>query len=263
MGLDNFVWHCSECGDGPYLSWQVVCVACGHQKCNGCEEEAFDDDMSVRESYALAPAIPSEPDDHVQAIYQAGSSTEETRSTENNRSTEKTHSTEDSSSSHMQANQDESKAWGHDIWTCGACGAHNLDWAEELCPVCGTMRQYYDSEGIKQIVAIDSVNASDRAQFIKVEDDKIFTMDPDPSRVRDDLWVCGACASINLVSTAPGQCPTCGHMRDYQVGCCTNPGEYLIDLSLEHQHSNYVDAQDLVNQQPKELNDGTSKNSIA
>jgi hypothetical protein len=34
------VWHCSECGDGPYLTWQVTCVACGHQKCSSCEVEA-------------------------------------------------------------------------------------------------------------------------------------------------------------------------------------------------------------------------------
>jgi hypothetical protein len=32
------VWHCSECGDGPYGSWQPCCQACGHGKCSSCVE---------------------------------------------------------------------------------------------------------------------------------------------------------------------------------------------------------------------------------
>jgi hypothetical protein len=33
------VWHCSDCGDGPYGTWQVSCQACGHKKCGSCEVE--------------------------------------------------------------------------------------------------------------------------------------------------------------------------------------------------------------------------------
>jgi rubrerythrin len=73
---------------------------------------------------------------------------------------------------------------------------------------------------------------------------QVSAMDPGP--IRDDMWVCGRCDGANLVATAPSQCPVCGHPRDYQIGCCKNPGEYLMDndSSAEHQHSNYVDAHD-------------------
>jgi hypothetical protein len=33
------VWHCSECGDGPYGRWQVSCQTCQHAKCSSCLEE--------------------------------------------------------------------------------------------------------------------------------------------------------------------------------------------------------------------------------
>jgi hypothetical protein len=38
-GPSTFVWHCSECGDGPYGSWQPACVACDHKKCSLCVVE--------------------------------------------------------------------------------------------------------------------------------------------------------------------------------------------------------------------------------
>jgi hypothetical protein len=38
-GPDNIVWLCSECGDGPYGSWQPSCQACGHGKCSSCTVE--------------------------------------------------------------------------------------------------------------------------------------------------------------------------------------------------------------------------------
>jgi len=34
--IPNLVWHCSECGDGPYGDWQVSCQHCQHKKCSGC-----------------------------------------------------------------------------------------------------------------------------------------------------------------------------------------------------------------------------------
>jgi rubrerythrin len=69
----------------------------------------------------------------------------------------------------------------------------------------------------------------------------------DPGPIRDDLWICGACGGTNLIPNAPYQCPACGHTRDYDIGCCRNPGEYFVDndSSPEHQHSDHVDAQDL------------------
>jgi hypothetical protein len=33
------VWHCSECGDGPYGTWQSVCQSCRHIKCGSCQQE--------------------------------------------------------------------------------------------------------------------------------------------------------------------------------------------------------------------------------
>jgi hypothetical protein len=33
------VWHCSNCGDGPYGTWQVSCQNCGHAKCGACKVE--------------------------------------------------------------------------------------------------------------------------------------------------------------------------------------------------------------------------------
>lgn len=38
-GPQNIVWHCSECGDGPYSYWQNVCMACDHKKCGYCQQE--------------------------------------------------------------------------------------------------------------------------------------------------------------------------------------------------------------------------------
>ena len=38
-GPRTFVWFCSECGDGPYSSWQNACVACDHKKCGYCPQE--------------------------------------------------------------------------------------------------------------------------------------------------------------------------------------------------------------------------------
>jgi rubrerythrin len=47
----------------------------------------------------------------------------------------------------------------------------------------------------------------------------------DHNRVRPDVWICGDCGASNLIANAPDRCPVCGHYRDYQSGCCTNPGE--------------------------------------
>ncbi|KAF2791667.1 hypothetical protein K505DRAFT_63148 [Melanomma pulvis-pyrius CBS 109.77] len=33
------VWFCSDCGDGPYGSWQNICQNCRHVKCGSCKEE--------------------------------------------------------------------------------------------------------------------------------------------------------------------------------------------------------------------------------
>ncbi|OAL01057.1 hypothetical protein IQ06DRAFT_347130 [Phaeosphaeriaceae sp. SRC1lsM3a] len=36
-GTKVIIWHCSECGDGPYGSWQPACQSCGHGKCGSCK----------------------------------------------------------------------------------------------------------------------------------------------------------------------------------------------------------------------------------
>ncbi|OAL51709.1 hypothetical protein IQ07DRAFT_598538 [Pyrenochaeta sp. DS3sAY3a] len=33
------VWYCSNCGDGPYGSWQPSCQNCTHAKCTSCRVE--------------------------------------------------------------------------------------------------------------------------------------------------------------------------------------------------------------------------------
>jgi rubrerythrin len=48
-----------------------------------------------------------------------------------------------------------------------------------------------------------------------------------PHALRDDIWVCGNCKTPNFVPASGTMCPVCAHSRDYQVGCCINPGEYL------------------------------------
>jgi len=35
----DYVWFCSQCGDGPIGSWQAVCVSCDHHKCSSCTAE--------------------------------------------------------------------------------------------------------------------------------------------------------------------------------------------------------------------------------
>lgn len=35
----SILWHCSECGDGPYGHWQNVCMRCEHKMCNHCAQE--------------------------------------------------------------------------------------------------------------------------------------------------------------------------------------------------------------------------------
>jgi hypothetical protein len=38
-GKKNLVWHCSECREGPYGTWQNVCTNCSHKRCSSCEVE--------------------------------------------------------------------------------------------------------------------------------------------------------------------------------------------------------------------------------
>jgi hypothetical protein len=38
-GSKNVVWHCCDCGDGPYSIWQNVCINCTHKRCNFCQKE--------------------------------------------------------------------------------------------------------------------------------------------------------------------------------------------------------------------------------
>jgi hypothetical protein len=66
---------------------------------------------------------------------------------------------------------------------------------------------------------------------------QIFAMDA--YQVRYDTWVCGDCKALNLIATADTICPVCEHVRDYQIGCCTNPGEYLVSTGLFPDHPEY------------------------
>jgi hypothetical protein len=36
---EEYMWFCSECGDGPYGTWQVSCHRCRHPKCTSCRIE--------------------------------------------------------------------------------------------------------------------------------------------------------------------------------------------------------------------------------
>jgi hypothetical protein len=38
-GFSEAAWFCSECRDGPYLSWNVNCGNCGHARCDACNVE--------------------------------------------------------------------------------------------------------------------------------------------------------------------------------------------------------------------------------
>jgi rubrerythrin len=62
-------------------------------------------------------------------------------------------------------------------------------------------------------------------------------------RVPADLWICGHCGNSTVISIAPTHCPVDGHARDFNIGCCKNPGE-PCDSGLspesrqyEHQHA--------------------------
>jgi rubrerythrin len=62
-------------------------------------------------------------------------------------------------------------------------------------------------------------------------------MDPHP--LRNDIWLCGMCKGVNVIKLSPSICPVCTHARDYQIGCCTNPGEYPPSTGLFPGHPGY------------------------
>jgi len=35
----NRVWFCSECGNGLFGDWNIVCIGCGHPRCSRCPVE--------------------------------------------------------------------------------------------------------------------------------------------------------------------------------------------------------------------------------
>lgn len=72
---------------------------------------------------------------------------------------------------------------------------------------------------------------------------------PHSRPVPHDTWVCGNCDAPNIIANADQRCPTCGHMRDYQQGCCANPGEHagrsgLFPNDPELHFPQHFDAQD-------------------
>jgi hypothetical protein len=71
----------------------------------------------------------------------------------------------------------------------------------------------------------------------------------EPGPVRDGLWVCGDCKGTNTVANSPCQCPVCNHWRDYQIGCCTNPGEYVNYANFFADHLEYQDSNDIYSQE--------------
>jgi hypothetical protein len=61
---------------------------------------------------------------------------------------------------------------------------------------------------------------------------------PTPGPVPNHLWICGHCGGPNLISKDPTHCPVDGHPRDYNLGCCKNPGEASA-RGLFPEHSQY------------------------
>jgi rubrerythrin len=61
----------------------------------------------------------------------------------------------------------------------------------------------------------------------------------DSRPLQHGTWFCGSCQTLNLAATADVLCPACGHMRDYQKGCCTNAGEYPPSRGLFPAYSEY------------------------
>jgi hypothetical protein len=59
--------------------------------------------------------------------------------------------------------------------------------------------------------------------------------------VRNDTWQCGQCKALNVIANANEQCPVCGHVRDYSVGCCVNPGDLSQSSGLFPGHPEYQD----------------------
>lgn len=64
------------------------------------------------------------------------------------------------------------------------------------------------------------------------------------------LWICGSCRTSNVIQNAPQRCPACEHWRDYQRGCCSNPGDpspasglFPGHPHLQHSHCNTEHAQ--------------------
>ena len=67
--------------------------------------------------------------------------------------------------------------------------------------------------------------------------------------VPNNIWLCGNCKVSNLVANAPSRCPACSHYRDYQVDCCTNPGEpYPQSTVLFPDYPEYQDTYHLASQ---------------
>jgi rubrerythrin len=46
------------------------------------------------------------------------------------------------------------------------------------------------------------------------------------------IWICGRCDHVALISEHPNICPVNGHPRDYDIGCCTNPGDVRYSSML-------------------------------
>lgn len=63
---------------------------------------------------------------------------------------------------------------------------------------------------------------------------------PTSPPVPPHLWVCGRCGGPTLISKDPTHCPLDGHARDYDAGCCKNPGDAagsgLFPGHTQHEH---------------------------
>lgn len=81
----------------------------------------------------------------------------------------------------------------NDIWTCGGCGAENLDWCDQ-CPVCGTMRENACSPGPAPYDADLDLAATHSC--------------PGAGSVAEGTWVCSECKCSN--SKIHDVCGSCG-----------------------------------------------------
>jgi hypothetical protein len=64
--------------------------------------------------------------------------------------------------------------------------------------------------------------------------------------VPNNLWLCGICTGCNVIRLAPRLCPICNHTRDYDVGCCMNPGEgYLAFPNMVSSHTLFAPSREI------------------